>query len=71
VAVISMKIPEEMVVDALSNLPYEKRMEICRKVSELAAVEIKCIQIDELDKISGIVSLGGDAVLDSENIFDA
>lgn len=67
---ISMQIPEELLIDALMQLPYKKRLEIWRKVHEVTKIELRCLKAEKLDKITGLVSLGGDAVRDSEKVFD-
>ncbi|MGA1826559.1 MAG: hypothetical protein ACMUIP_18045 [bacterium] len=67
---ISIQIPEELIIDALSHLTYEKRLEIIKKAGVDISLDVKYAKADLLDKLTSIVSIGGDAVTDTEMVFD-
>ncbi len=67
---VTIELPEDILIDALSHLPYKKRLEIWEKSEAGSAIDIKWLKPEKLDRLTGITSLGGDAVIDSEKIFD-
>ena len=59
------------IVWILSQLPSEEREEIMREVgNEQGVLKPKFIPIEEVLKLKGIISVGGDALKDSEGIYD-
>ncbi|MFZ2070271.1 MAG: hypothetical protein WAV32_01440 [Halobacteriota archaeon] len=59
------------IVRILSQLPSEEREEIMREVGkERGVLKPKFVSIEEVLKLKGIMSVGGDALIDSERIYD-
>ena len=59
------------IVRILSQLPSEEREEIMREVGkEHGVLKPKFIPIEEVLELKGIISVGGDALKDSEGIYD-
>jgi len=61
------------IVRILSQLSSEEREEIMREVGKehgVLKLKPKYISIEEVLELSGIISVGGDALMDSEGIYD-
>jgi hypothetical protein len=69
-ASIAIQIPEEFLIEALSHLPYKKRLDLWKKIELHTIIDLKLLKAEKLDNLIGIVSIGGDAVIDTESIFD-
>lgn len=70
---VILDIPREEIVRILSQLSSEEREEIMREVGKEHGVlkrKPKYISIEEVLELSGIISVGGDALMDSERIYD-
>ena len=57
-ASIAVNIPEEILLEALSRLPYQKRLDLWKKIEVNTNVELKCLRTDCLESITGIISIG-------------
>jgi len=69
-ASISIQVSEEMLIEALSQLPYQKKIDLWKKIEPRSNIKLKWIKADKLDNLTGIIFIGGDAVKDTEKIFD-
>jgi len=59
------------IVLILSQLSSEEREEIMREAGkEHGVLKPKFVSIEEVLKLKGIISVGGDALKDSERIYD-
>jgi len=70
---VILDIPRGEIVRILSQLSSEEREEIMREVGKEHGVlkrKPKYISIGEVLELSGIISVGGDALMDSERIYD-
>lgn len=68
---VTLELPRGVIVRILSQLSSEEREEIMREVGkEHGVVKPKFISIEEVLKLKGIISVGGDALIDSERIYD-
>ena len=55
----------------LPQLSSEEREEVMREaVKERGVLEPKFISIEEVLKLKGLISVGGDALIDSERLHD-
>ena len=61
---------EEILIEALLHLPYQKRIDLWKKLEVYNTIELKWLKANNLESITGIVSIGGDALADSEGMFD-
>lgn len=68
---VTLDLPRGEIVRILSQLSSEEREEIMREVGkEHGVLKPKFISIEEVLKLKGIISVGGDALIDSERIYD-
>jgi len=70
-AKVSIKIPEDELVEALRALPPERRKAILRKIHLLEKIELRWVKASELDTITALIAVGGDAVKDVERLYSA
>jgi hypothetical protein len=67
---ITIQLPEEVLIEALQQLSPERRQEILRQVDEKQRPQVATLPIEALYKLTGIVEIGGDALIESEHIYD-
>lgn len=68
---VTLDLPRGEIVRILSQLSLEEREEIMGEVGKKRGVrKPKFISIEEVLKLKGIISVGGDALKDSERIYD-
>jgi hypothetical protein len=69
---ITVQIPEEALIEALQKLSPERRRQILQQVREESESQIIPVPLpaDALLEIRGIISVGGDALIESEHIYD-
>jgi len=68
---VTLDLPRGEIVRILSQLSSEEREEIIREVEkERGVLKPKFIPIEEVLKLKGIISVGGDALIDSERLHD-
>jgi len=68
--VIALQLPEDVLVEALRRLPEGRRRELLRRLMEAEALKPRWVPAAELGRLIGLVSLGGDAVQDTEALYD-
>lgn len=68
---VILDLPKGEIVRILAQLPLEEREEIIREVGkDNREIKPKYVPIEEVLKLKGIISVGGDALIDSERIYD-
>jgi hypothetical protein len=67
---ITIQIPEEAIVEALRQLSPQRRRDILQQVSEEQEVKLVTFPVESLYKLTGIVEIGGDALTESDQIYD-
>ncbi|MBU2578340.1 hypothetical protein KKA69_05970 [Patescibacteria group bacterium] len=67
---ITLELPEELLVEALRRLSSKKRRELINKVEGGTQIQAQGMPAMELDKLTGLISVGGDALEDSERLYD-
>lgn len=68
---VTLDLPKGEIVRILSQLSSEEREEIIRGVGkEYRELKPKFVPVEEVLKLKGIISVGGDALIDSERIYD-
>ena len=68
-AKVTLDLPRGEIVRILSQLSSKEREEIMREVGKGHGVlKPKFISIEEVLKLKGIISVGGDALIDSERM---
>jgi len=69
-AVIPLEVPETKLVEAFRRLPPQRRAELLDKLRALREPELRTVPASRLYALTGLVSLGGDALVDTEAIYD-
>lgn len=70
---ISLDFPEEQLINALRRLsPTKLRQVIAALQTEPTTQAIRLVPVSSLNlrKLNGLLALGGDALLDSERLYD-
>ncbi|MCC6455859.1 MAG: hypothetical protein IT328_12985 [Caldilineaceae bacterium] len=67
---ITVQIPEEALIEALQQLSPERRRQILQQVDKKQRPQVVTIPADALLELKGIISVGGDALVESEHIYD-
>ncbi len=67
---IMLELPDEVLLRALRRLPMRRRKELLRKLEEPVTPMVKGVQAVELDRLIGLIAVGGDALEDSERLCD-
>ena len=68
--VIALQLPEDVLVEALRRLPEGRRRELLRRLMEAEALKPRWVPAAELGRLIGLVSLGGNAVQDTEALYN-
>jgi hypothetical protein len=62
------------ILQAISKFPKKDLESLLREIEELARTErkitAKFVEAQELNRLSGLISIGGDALEDSERLYD-
>jgi hypothetical protein len=69
-ASITIQLPEEVLIEALQQLSPERRRQILQQVSEESELKLVTFPAEALLQLTGIISVGGDALEESEHIYD-
>jgi hypothetical protein len=67
---ITLELPDDVLLRALRRLPDRRRNELLRKLEEPQGLVVKGVQAAELERLEGLIALGGDALEDSERLYD-
>lgn len=70
-AKVKVEIQEDELLKALRALPLERRKAILRKIEQLQKPVLRWINASELDDITALIAVGGDAVRDVERLYSA
>jgi len=69
-SMITVQMPEDVLVEALRRLPEGRRRAILRQLMGLEGLKPRWVPVAELGRLIGLVSLGGDAVQDTEALYN-
>lgn len=67
---ITLELPDDVLLRALWRLPIRRRKELLRRLEEPVMPMAKGVQAAELDRLIGLIAIGGDALEDSERLYD-
>jgi hypothetical protein len=68
---VTLDLPKGELVRIFSQLSMEEREEILKKIGkECGVVKPKLVLLEEVLKLTGITSAGGDALVDTERMYD-
>ena len=68
---IVVELPEDVLVEALRRLSPARRRQLLLRIASEPVPAIATVPATELDKWTGLISVGGDALEDSEHLYDA
>jgi hypothetical protein len=68
---ITIELPEEVLLDALRQLSPEQRRQLLEQLGEPSKIIVSSIPAAELRKWAGLISAGGDALAESEALYDS
>lgn len=68
---ITIQLPEEVLIEALQQLPPERRRQLLQQIEDSQQKEVATLPIEALYQLTGIIEVGGDALEESEQIYDA
>jgi hypothetical protein len=68
--VIPVQLSEAELVEAVRRLSPDRREDLLDKLQELREPVIRSVPASRLDSLTGLVSLGGDALADTEALYD-
>ena len=68
-ATVTLEVPEEVLVAALRRLTPARRRQLLLKVETDTLSVPRGVPADELDKWTGLIAIGGDALEDSERLY--
>ncbi len=71
-AVISVEVElsEAKLLEAFRRLRTPQRVNLLAQLRQLEKPELRTVPASRLDALTGLISLGGDALLDSERVYD-
>lgn len=69
-SMITVQMPEDVLIEALRRLPEGRRRAILRQLMGLEGLKPCWVPAAELGRLIGLVSLGGDAVQDTEALYN-
>ena len=68
---VTLNLPKGEIIRILSQLSVEEREEIMEEVmNERRVLKPRLIPIEEVMNLNGVISLGGDASIDTERTYD-
>lgn len=69
-ATITLELPENVLVAALRKLSPTRRQYLLAELKPVSTFVLRTVPASDLDKLTGLISVGGDALEDSERIYD-
>lgn len=67
---LELELSEAQLIEAFRRLPSRRRAELLDKLQALREPALRTVPAGKLHALTGLVSLGGDALADTEAIFD-
>ena len=67
---LELELPETKLVEAFRRLPPQQRAELLRRLQSISETELRAVSSTRLYEMTGLVSFGGDALVDTEAIYD-
>lgn len=67
---LELEVSEAKLIEAFRRLPPQRRAELLDRLRALGEPELRTVPASRLYALTGLVSLGGDALADTEAIYD-
>ena len=68
---IVLELPEEVLLNALRQLSPDRRRWLFKESEKEATIDVRLVPAEALTELNGLVSIGGDALKDSERLYDS
>ncbi len=69
-ATITLELPDNVLIQALKRLSPARRRQLLYQLEAEASPVVRVVPAAELDKWTGLISVGGDALEDSRRLYD-
>jgi hypothetical protein len=67
---ITIQLPDEVLIEALQQLTPERRRQLLRQLDTELRINAVPFPSDALNQLTGIIKAGGDALEESERLYD-
>jgi len=67
---LELELSDTKLMDAFRRLPPQQREELLRKLQSIRETKLRVVSSNRLNEITGLISLGGDALENAEAIYD-
>jgi hypothetical protein len=67
---VTLELPENVLIQALKRLSPARRQQLLGQLEDDTSPAVRVIPATELDKWTGLIAVGGDALEDSERLYD-
>ena len=71
---VMLPVPKADILEAISKFPKKDFESLLRQIEKLARTDTKItakfVEAQELNMLSGLISIGGDALEDTEKVYD-
>jgi hypothetical protein len=67
---VEVELSEAKLLEAFRRLRPPQRVNLLAQLQQWDKPELRTVPASRLDALTGLVSLGGDALLDSERVYD-
>ena len=69
-ATVTLELPDNVLIQALKRLSPARRRQLLYQLEDEASPAVRVISATELDKWTGLIAVGGDALEDSGRLYD-
>lgn len=67
---LTVRLPKQMLLDLLRQVPRKELESLIREITGKSQLEPVRVPSQSLDKLTGLISVGGDALQDTEAIYE-
>lgn len=67
---LELDLPEAKLLEAFRRLPAQRRAELLDRLQALHTPKLRTVPASRLYALTGLISLGGDALADTEAIYN-
>ena len=68
-ATVTLELPDNVLIQALKRLSPARRRQLLYQLEDEASL-VRVVPATELDKWTGVIAVGGDALDDSRRLYD-
>lgn len=68
-ATVTLELPDNVLIQALKRLAPARCRQLLYQLEDEAAPVVRVVPAAELDKWTGLIAVGGDALEDSERLY--